>query len=370
MSAALPDLRTLNRTYLHRQLLLNRADLSVPAAVEHLIGLQAQLTNPPYIGLWTRLNTAPRSAVTAHIESREIVRAAFWRSTLHLVTADDHTRLRPLTLPALVKALNSFFGTRAKALDPLPLIETARSVLAGNALTMGEMKTRLAALAPDLVGEADADAVNYLVRTYLPLVQVFPGGTWGSGSARYALAEEYLPAAALAVPVLDLPALFRRFLAACGPASVKDFQTWTGLTKLDATVLTAGLTTYGSGSKALYDLPGQTLIDGGTPAPARFIPEYDNALISHADRTRILPETYRTQVFLSAARVLNTFLIDGFVQGVWKAEIEKRGGATLVVRPFAPLTAADKTALEAEGEPLLRCIAPDAASFSVRFETA
>lgn len=355
------SLRTLNRTYLTRQHLLTRAALSIPAAVEHLIGLQAQLANPPYLGLWTRLAAFDRAALTAHMADRQIVRAAFWRSTLHLVTAADHNRLRPLVEPALRRALASFFGRKSGGIDVPGVLAAARAALTEQPLTMGELKTHLRTIAPD----ADGDALNYIVRTELPLVQVYPGGTWGSSpQTRYVLAADYLPAGP---EPLTLRALFERYLAAYGPASIADFQTWTGLTKLDAAPLTAGLTVYrGPDAKPLYDVPGLPLTAEDTPAPVRFIPEYDNCLIGHADRTRILPAAYRQLVFLSAARVLNTFLVDGFSAGTWRLTFDTRTQhAELQIAPFAPLPPDALTPLHTEGERLIRFVHPTAATVSI-----
>lgn len=360
------SLRTLNRTYLHRQMLLERADVDIVAAVEQLVGLQAQIPNPPYIGLWTRLRTFSRGELTTLMEQRHIVRAAFWRSTLHLISAADHQRFRPLVEPALIKALSAFFGDRARSIDPEPLLAAARAALGEAPLSMGELGKRLVAVLPD----RDADALNYFVRTYLPLVQIPPGGTWGSGSlARYTLAADWLPNGTEPV---GLTALFRRYLAAFGPASIMDFQTWTGLTRLNTVEreLSADLIVYqDEAGKPLYDLPGAPLIDADAPAPVRFIPEYDNLLIGHASRARILPEAYRTRVFLSAARVLNTILVDGFVAGTWRIE-SKKGAATLRIEPFADLTAADRDVLAAEGERLVRFVVDEVRTIALQIDAA
>lgn len=360
------SLRTLNRTYLHRQMLLDRADVDIAAAVEQLVGLQAQLPNPPYLGLWTRLRTFSRADLTARMEQRHIVRAPFWRSTLHVISAADFQRFRPLVEPALVKALSAFFGDRARGLDRDALLNTARAALSEAPLSMGELGRRLLDVEPD----RDTSALDYFVRTYLPLVQIPPGGTWGSGSfARYALADDWLPNGTRPV---GLEALFRRYLAAFGPASIMDFQTWTGLTRLNAVEreLSADLVVYqDEAGKTLYDLPGAPLIDADAPAPVRFIPEYDNLLIGHANRARILPEVHRKRVLLSAGRVLNTILVDGFVAGTWRIE-SKKGAVTLRIAPFAELRAADRDALAAEGERLVRFVVDDVRTIALQIDAA
>ena len=107
------SLRQLNRTLLARQLLLERRELDPVAATEHLIALQSQIPNPPYIGLRTRLSSFERCQLTKLLESRLIVRAPWIGSTLHLVSAADHQRFHSVIQPALVRGLRSFCGRRS-----------------------------------------------------------------------------------------------------------------------------------------------------------------------------------------------------------------------------------------------------------------
>ena len=118
----------------------------------------------------------------------------------------------------------------------------------------------------------------------------------------------------------------------------------------------------------LLDLPEAPLLPADAPAPARFVPEYDNLLLSHADRRRVIADEHRKKVFLSAARVRATFLLDGFVAGTWKVE-KTKGAATLVVEPFGPLADGERDALAGEGERLLRFAAgPEGAeAYGVRY---
>jgi hypothetical protein len=357
--------RELNRALLARQMLLERARLSVTEAVGRLIGLQSQIPNPPYIGLWTRLHDFARDDLTRQMEQRQIVRAAMMRSTLHLVTRDDHQRFRGAIYPALMRALSAFFGDRARGLDIDRLVETARVILDEQPRSNGEIGKLLLEVEPG----RDPNALAYAVRTHLPLVQVPPGGTWGKGStATYVTAESWFGAPDAG----DLGGLFRRYLAAYGPASVMDFQVWTGMTKLKEAVepLKAGLVTYrDENGVELFDLPDQLLPADDTPAPVRFIPEYDNLLIAHNDRTRIIADEDRPKVFLSAGRVQATILVDGFVRGTWKIEKAKKAAA-LVIEPFEPLSAAVSEALRVEGERLARFIEDRAETVEVRFNGA
>ncbi len=359
--------RELNRATLARQMLLEREKTSVPDAVERLVGLQAQVPSPPFIGLWTRLRNFRREDLTAAMEKRQVVRAALMRSTLHLMTAGDYVLLRQAIQPALVRGLNAFFGKRAKDLDVEKLIAAARKALEERPLAQGELRDVLSEVEPN----RDVAALAYAVRTYLPMVQIPSGGRWGySNRPPYALPESWLGAS---VSEDDQPReLLRRYLTAFGPATVQDAQAWSGLTRLKETIeaLKPELSVFrDERGRELFDLPGAPLPSPDTPAPVRFVPEYDNLVLSHADRTRVIADEYRKAVFLSAGRVRATFLVDGFVAGVWKVE-KSRNLATLVLEPFKRLSKQDHDSLTEEGEKLVRFVGDDVKAHSVRFEIA
>lgn len=362
MVARILSLRQLNRTLLARQHLLKRAPLDSLAAISSLVALQSQIPNPPYIGLWTRLRQFKRDDLTALLESRQVVRAPWLRSTLHLVTAADHQRFQAVIQPALSRGLRSFFGARAKSLDIDQLIQIAKPYLEAETPAIGALRDKLLEHAPD----QDKQAMAYAVRSYLPLVQVPPSGAWGLGTrATYTTAESWLGPAEPS----NLGALFRRYLAAFGPASVMDFQTWSGMTRLKsqlAATLEALVVYRDEYGKACFDLPGLTIEAADAPAPIRFLPEYDNILIAHQDRRRILPEQHRKKVFVSAGRVLGSVIIDGFVGAIWRVRREN-ARATLQVSSFESPGDEARGAIETEGLSLLRFIADDAEDYAVEF---
>ena len=355
-------LRQLNRRLLARQFLLRRERLSCVEAIQALAGMQSQIPNPPYIGLWTRLQDFAKPQLTTALSMRTVVRAPWIRSTLHLVAAEDHQRFQALIQPALARGLRSFFGARAKGLDIEGLIEIAKPFLESDQPAIGALRDKLQEYDP----AADKQALAYAVRSYLPLVQVPPSGTWGVGTrATYTTAESWL---GLAAPA-DLESLFRRYLAAFGPADVMDFQTWAGMTSLKSQLqetLSALVAYRDEGGRVLYDLPDQPLVAEDCPAPIRFLPEYDNILIAHKDRRRILPEAQRKKVFISAGRVLGTVLIDGFVAAIWKAERGKKT-TTLRVTLFNKQPEDILESIEAEGLALARFIDDGAAQHQVEF---
>lgn len=362
MTARNLSLRQLNRTLLARQHLLQRSTLDSRAAIESLVALQSQIPNPPYIGLWTRLRRFERNDLTALLESRQVVRAPWLRSTLHLVSAADHQRFQAVIQPALARGLRSFFGARAKGLDIDRLIEIAQPYLEAETPAIGALRDKLLEHTPD----QDKQAMAYAVRSYLPLVQVPPSGTWGVGTrATYTTAENWLGPAEPS----DLGALFRRYLAAFGPASVMDFQTWTGMTRLKtqlASTLVELVEYRDDAGKACYDLPELTIEDADAPPPIRFLPEYDNILIAHKDRGRILPAEYRKKVFVSAGRVLGSVIIDGFVGAIWSVRRDQ-ARAILQVSLFEAQSDDARAAIDKEGQALLRFVMDDAEDYRVEF---
>ena len=357
-------LRELNRATLARQLLLERSSLPVPAAIERLVGLQAQQALPPYVGLWTRLHDFQRDDLAKLIEDRTVIKATLMRSTLHLFTAQDYRLLRATLQPVLTNALEAVLRDRAKGLDIQKLVTLAREYIAETPRTFAE----ITAYFGELMADADPGAVRYGIRTHLPLIQVPVSSRWSyPGNPKFTLAEEWL---GQTIPTEeDLRTLIRRYLAAFGPARVTDIQTWSGLGKLKETVeqLRPELATYRDEQGVeLFDLPEMELPPADTPAPERFLPEFDNLLLSHANRTRVVADAYRSKVYLPGLRVAATFLVDGFVRGAWKVE-KAKGVVSLVMDPFEPLTPYNRQALTDEGEKLVRFVAPGAKAYDVRF---
>jgi hypothetical protein len=358
-------LRELNRATLARQLLLERASIPVPAAIERLVGLQAQLPMPPYVGLWTRLNDFTRDRLALLIEARQVVRATLMRATLHLFTADDYLRFRGTLQPALEGASEDILKRRNAEFDPQDILAEARRYIGETPRTFAEITAHFGELMPN----TDPGSIRYTIRTRLPMMQVPIAGGWSyPGTPRFTLAESWL---GQPIPTEDhLRALIRRYLAAFGPAGVTDMQTWSGLGKLRAVFeeMKPELRVYrDEGRRDLFDLPDAPLPDADTPAPIRFLPEFDNLLLSHSNRTRVIADEYRKAVYLPGLRVAATFLMDGFVAGVWKVE-RKKGDAALLLQPFAPLSAPDRATLTEEAEQLLRFIESDAKTYAVRVE--
>ena len=356
--------RELNRATLERQMLLRRRELPALDAIEHLVGMQAQAPSPPYIGLWTRLKDFRPDELGRLILERRAVRIALMRNTVHLVSARDCLALRPLVQPVLDRTLYSTRANRAhlEGVDAEALVAAGRALLEERPRTAKELGEQLQEQWP----ERDPTSLARAIRHLLPLVQVPPRGVWGkSGPAAHTTAESWLARPLDPAPSVDDVVL--RYLGAFGPATVKDVQTWSGLTRLGEVVerLRPRLSTFrDERGKELFDVPDAPMPDPDTPAPPRFLPEFDNLILSHADRTRFIAEEYRKALASRNGMVPAAFLIDGFVQGTWRSE-RSRGKASLEIRPFETLANEDRDALAEEGEILLRFIAAD--SSEIRF---
>jgi hypothetical protein len=342
--------------------LLEREQVGVPEAVQRLAGMQAQEPKHPYIGLWTRVAGFENAALRAALLEREVVRATLMRSTLHLMTATDYAALRMALQPPMSVA-KRVLGARAEGLDVEAVLPAARRLLTGRPLGFDEIRRQLQVEFPDV----NDRALGYAVRTLLPLVMVASGeGRWGFPRvADFALAEEWLggPIAAAADPA----ALVRRYLAAFGPASAADVQSWSGVGALKGVLhgMRDDLEVLGDErGRELYDLPGAPRPDADVPAPPRFLPEFDNLVLAHDDRSRLIADAHRPLVTTKNLRVRATFLLDGIVAGTWTIEV-KRKVATLRLAPFGTIAKRALEPLVEEGEALVRCAEPEAAGHAV-----
>jgi hypothetical protein len=358
-NAPVLDIRALNRATLDRQLLLRRSPLPARAGIEHLLGLQAQNVKPPYYALAARLDGFTPEELSGLMADREVVRIVTMRSTIHTHTAADCLTLRPLVQAARDRELGNFRkGLVGVDLDRLAVI--ARELVEAEPRTMKALREALLVEWPD----ADPQALAIAARCKLPLVQVTPRGLWGrSGQVALTTAEHWLGRPAEPAPTPDATVL--RYLAAFGPASVKDMQTWAGLTRLREAFerLRPQLVTfYDPNGVELFDLPDAPRPDADTPAPPRFLAEFDNLLLSHADRTRVVPPEYWGRAWQGNV-AHRTFLVDGFLAGVWKID-----GQDLVVEPFGTLTKAQRGEVVAEGARMLDTM-HKGTSYDIRFGT-
>jgi len=365
------NLRALNRALLARQMLLRPAPLpagpgraeAVIGMVEHLAGLQAQAPFPPYFGLWSRLAGFQPADLAELLVSRQVVRIALMRSTIHLVSARDCLTFRPLVQPMLDRSLPAIFGTQFAGLDAAALAAAGRALVDAQPRTFSELGGLLSPAWPGHAPTALAQGIRVLV----PLVQVPPRAVSGAaGQARHTSAESWLARPLDPSPSVDV--LVTRYLAAFGPATVADVQAWSGLTRLGEVVdrLRPGLRTFrDERGRELFDLPDAPRPGPDTPAPVRLVAEFDNLILSHADRARVVSDGNRLRLYTRNGIFPGTVLHDGFVAGMWRLTRSRRT-AVLTVELFGSVPSRDRDAIGDEARRLLG-FAADGDSHEIRF---
>ena len=360
--------RELNRALLARQLLLRRVEWPVGEGVEHLLGLQAQASMPPYYGLWSRLEGFDPHELARMLVDREVVRMTLMRATVHLATVRDALVLRPLVQQVVEQNHNGAFGRRMGGADPGELARAVRELLADEPLTARKLGRKLVERG---IGE-DAEAIGNAARVYVPLVQVPPRGVWGAGGqAKYVPLESWVGRELETEPSIDEVVL--RYLGSFGPASVMDVQAWCGLTRLKAVLerLRPQLVTFrDEDGKELFDLPDAPRPEAELPVPVRFLGEYDNALLGHADRQRIIPDGLSWTAMLADGRFASNLLVDGVLRATWRIDRDGKRRATLVVRPFWKLSRVERDEISAEAARMIDFAAGDADARDVRLEPA
>jgi hypothetical protein len=385
------SVRAVNRALLARQLLLDRPRLpaagparaaQVVQTIEHLVGLQAQAPFPPYFGLHSRLDGFLPEDLATLITDRGVVRIALMRGTIHLVSARDCLPLRRLLQPVIERGMRGAFGKQLAGVDPAELAAAGRRLVEAEPMTFAQLGPALAAQWPDHPPAALAQGV----RTYVPLVQVPPRAVWGrSGQSMHTSAEHWLgqrrppgePAHPLpAASPAELAQLVTRYLGAFGPATVRDVQAWSGLTGLKAVLerLRPCLVTFRDEQGAeLFDLPTAPRPGADAPAPVRLTAEFDNLVLSHAERSRVVTPEATRRLYTVNGVIPGAVLVDGFAAGMWRLT-RSRDEAAVTIEMFGPMRRSDtaqresalRDALAAEAERVLAFGAPGAAH-QVRF---
>ncbi|GGL18708.1 hypothetical protein Sme01_47960 [Sphaerisporangium melleum] len=352
--------RALNRATLARQLLLDRADVPVLDAVAHLCGLQAQEPQEPFVGLWSRLRAFDPAVLSGLLAGRHVVRTHLMRRTVHLLTADDALAWRARHGMMLRRRVLGAYRRELDGVDLDELAAAGRAVMAdGRPRSMGELARALADRWPAPGHRALGEM---LVAALLPMVQLPPRGLWRTrAGVRNALLSSWLgreidpPAAGGSDPVGQ--ALVRRYLAAFGPAATADLRAWCGLAGLPAAVAAIReelLAFRDERGRELLDLPDAPRPDPGTPAPVRFLPAFDNALLGYHDRDRIVDDAHRG-LSVAGARVV---LVDGRVAATWTGAAGTDAG-TVTVTPLRRLSRSEHADVTEEAQALASFLSGD-----------
>ena len=363
------SLQALNRATLDRQWLLERHDTTALEAIEHLAGMQAQAPLAPYVGLWTRVKDFQPAELVKLLEDRQAVRGSLMRATIHLVSSRDFLAFRPLIQPRLDREIyqNITYGRhRLEGLDMDAVLQAGIDRMTQSPATAVQLREYLGSLWPD----REPAALAHAVRCLLPTIQIPPRGIWNKGgNPTMTTADLWLDS-----PVTTQPSaedLVLRYLAAYGPATVADAQTWSGLTHLSEIFDRLDLRTYTTpdSNRPLYDLPDIPLPPEDTEPPVRFLPEYDNLLLSHADRTRFTPTPTPQSLPLQTLLSKGTVLHNGHTAALWTQSKPTKTQAALEIAPFTKLTREAWQSIETEAQTLLTFTNPDANHLITRADT-
>ena len=356
------DRRALNRALLARQLLLERKRASASLALERLVGMQAQAPNLPYVGLWARLVAFRHEELSRLVQTRKAVRISLMRNTIHLVTSRDAFALKPLFTPFGERGFihGSPWGKGMTEQDLVEIRHVGAQYMSERPHTVAELAKRMAQRFPN----RDPLAMAYGVRYMVPLVFTTPRGIWGAGGpVALTTFEKWLGRAP--GPEIDHEQLVLRYLAAFGPASPADFRAWSGLTmRAVFERLRPRLKTFKSEKGTeLFDIPRAPRPSGDIEVAVRLIPDFDNILLAHSDRTRIMPAGRHLGMFSSNGVMQGAVLIDGFVRAMW---VPRKN--VLEVSPFVrPLSRAERDRVSVEARRLLAFLAPDEGRREVTF---
>ncbi|MEJ7695712.1 MAG: winged helix DNA-binding domain-containing protein [Candidatus Limnocylindrales bacterium] len=368
-------LRRLNRATLQRQGLIDRHAGSVAEVIGRLAGLQAQHANAPYVALWSRMRDLRMSDLETALQDRSVVKATIMRATLHLVAARDFRAFDAASVEARRANWNP---TASRAGIDVGRLHAELLAFCREPRTVAEIQAHLADKVPGdaLSGTAPVGVRNTLFRIASGsggLVHVPPSGFWRShGKPRYLDADVWLPDQPTIAPRDALVTSMERYLSAYGPASLSDVGKWVGqprITRLREAAATLGdrLRSYtGPDGRALLDLADRSVPDGDVPAPARFLSRWDSVIIGYEVRDRILPEPYRDVVGTKNGDFLPTFLVDGWIAGLWATDRAK-DRATIRLSPFRTVSPHDRTGLETEAVAALRYVEPGALDYDVRW---
>ena len=313
--------------------------------MESLVGLQAQEPVDPYVGLWARIDGFDPASLSELIEARAALRLGLMRTTLHLVSRADALGLAPVMGAVHRRTFRTTpFAQQLEGVEPAEVIAAAQALLETAPMTPSDLGRALAARWPD----RDPSALAYLARYHLALVQVPPRGLWGrTGRATNTTLDAWTGAEPEAYP---LDEIVLRYLRAFGPASSADVRTWSWLTGLRPVIdgLRSRLRTYrDERGRELFDVEDGVIVDADRPAPVRFLPQYDNAFLSHDDRSRINGAIAWGTHF----GWKGVLLVDGFIEGAWRVRREA-GVARMTIELARTLTPTETTEVEDEADAL------------------
>ena len=326
-----------------RQFLIERQRLAPAEAIRRLTPLQAQHPPAPYVALAARLDAFERGDLEAAIDVGEVAKSSLLRLTLHLAATTELGAYARMTRQARMRQ----WRRNHPHLDEAEVAEELTAWF-HRPRTNDEIRER--------VGQYDGvdprpSAPIAFARILLPLVQLPPAGHWkGIRRPQFVVDPRPLPSPAEAAELV-----LTRYLTVFGPASRKDLAAWSLVPQRDFAGASARLPIVSyrdeKGTK-LLDLPGLPLPPASIRLPPRFLARWDQALLAHADRDRIIPPDLQPlKLTLSGDQTLT---VKGLVAASWKMD-----GPRLVITPHTDIPRSARAAIREEGLRTARFCAPE-----------
>jgi hypothetical protein len=332
-----------------RQLLIDRQPLSPAEAIARLTPLQGQEPRAPYVGLAARLEGFDKATLDAAFHSGEIVKTTIMRNTLHVAAAGEFPAYAAF---ARMGQMRAFRATYAH-LDEEHLIAELSELLS-EPRSNDEIRAHMAGYdgIPD-----NPYAPILIARDLVPMVQVAPFGMLWDNRKRPRFVVDPRP---LADPVGAAVRAIRRYLGAFGPASRRDVSAWAGVPQRDFADAWERVQTTSyrdEEGRELLDLPVQPLPPASTKLPPRFLGRWDQTLLAHADRDRIIPpELLPLRLTLSGDQTLT---VDGRVAASWHLKTSK-DRAQIAIEPHTEIPRKAHGAIRAEARRTAAVLVPEA----------
>jgi hypothetical protein len=325
--------RALGRATLARQMLLSPESVDVVEAVGRLGALQAQEARPPFVALWSRVEDFSAASLVDAFADKTIVRGTLMRGTVHLARTEDFLRWQPVLAPLGVEGLRKVVGGRLEGADIDAAVSDVRDLFEGAPeLSADDVRDWIGKHRPS----EDTRAVARVALYSLPLVRVPDGGRWGfTPKSKFTDTQHWLGRD----PRANAPSLIRAYLAAFGPATVRDAQQFLGGGDWQEVFDGLELERFGK----YYDLPDAPRPGEDVDAPVRFLPDFDSLMLAHADRSRVIADAHRAELTTKNLRVRAVVLVDGMVAGFWKL-----AGKKVEVEPVRKLLKREQAAVDEE----------------------
>ncbi len=334
---------------------LDGARFNSPVEVVRWLGaVQAQDYPAAKWAVGQRTRIATDTAVEKYFNDGAILRTHVLRPTWQFVAREDIRWMLALTAPQ-VKAANAAYYRRL-GLDQT-VFERAYSTFEkalqggpGSSLTRAELKLRLEQAG--VISAADEPLRSLFILINAELDGIICSGALRGKQHTYALLAERAPDAPAKEREESMAELAWRYFISRGPATLKDFAWWSGLSAADARTALAlnepQLVEEMIDGQPYWLEPKSAHAGALKPPAIHLLPDFDEYVVAYTDRSAIFDPAQVKQVDARGNLLFNnTLLVDGKVAGTWKRTL-KKDAVEVAPNPFSPLSEAQNAALDSE----------------------